>query len=160
MSDELETAANTQVDTVQEWRRPRLVSLLFCDSCNYREDGKTDVIGIFDRIYVHPDRRQTPPFTLFVRTTETAEGMMLATCRAPNGLTPTMVSFARVPKEAYTPNLPSNFQSIVHMNPFYVAIEGVYWFEVFFEGNPLGGAGLVIEFRETEDKTGGTDTYV
>ncbi len=160
MSDELETSANAQVGTVKQWQQPRLVSLLFCDSCEVRDDDKTDVRGIFDRIYVHPEIRLTPPFTLFLRTAETIDGLMRVHCLAPNGQIPTMITFERVPKEEYTQNLPANYQSIVHMNPFYVYTEGIYWFDVLFEGNSLGGAALVIEFRETEDKSGGTDTYV
>ncbi len=39
-------------------------------------------------------------------------------------------------------------------------MEGVYWFDVSFKGQSVGGAALVIEFRETEDKAGGTDTYI
>lgn len=46
------------------------------------------------------------------------------------------------------------------MSPFHVSTEGVYWFAVLFKGQSLGGAALAIEFRETEDKEGGTDTYV
>jgi len=160
LSDEIEIAGNTKVDTPKEWQQPRLLSILFCDSCKVTDDGKTDVIGIFDRIYVHPEVRVTPPFMLFTRTAETADGIMQIVCYAPDGKIPTVVDFERVPKSEYTPNLPANYQGITTMNPFYVYSEGVYWFGVFFKGQALGGAGLVVEFRETEDKQGGTDTYI
>lgn len=160
MSDEVETAANIQVDTVEEWQRPRLVSILFCDSYQIRDDGKADLTGIFDRIYVHPERRHTPPFWLYVRTAETTDAPIRIVCRAPDGGIPTMANLAPINKEEYTPNLPANYQGIVHMNPFYVSAGGVYWVDVRFNGKSLGGAALAIELRETEDKAGGTDTYI
>lgn len=159
MSNEIEAAVNTNVDTLKEWQRPRLVSILFCDSYKLAEDGKTSLIGIFDRIYVHPDVRQTPPFTLFVRAAETLDGLMQVICYAPTGEIPTIVNFERAHRSAFTPNLPANIQGITHMDPFHVSTDGIYWFDVTFRGQSLGGAALAIEFRETGDKTSGTDTY-
>lgn len=160
MSNEIEAAVNTKADAIKEWQRPLLVSLLFCDSCDLREDGKANVIGIFDRIYIHPDIRLTPPFMLFVRTAETTGGIIQIICRDPDGRIPTVVNFTSAPASEFSPKLPANVQGIVTMNPFFAYTEGVYWFEVLFEGQALGGAALVIEFRETEDKKGGTDTYI
>jgi hypothetical protein len=160
LSNEIEAAVNTKADALKEWQRPLLVSLLFCDSCSLREDSKADVIGIFDRIYVHPETRVTPLFMLFVRTAETTGEMVRVICRAPDGRIPTLVEFMAAPSSEFSPNLPANVQGIVTMNPFLVHTEGVYWFDVSFKGQSLGGAALVIEFRETEDRKGGTDTYV
>lgn len=159
LSNEIETADNIKVDTLKEWQRPRLVSILFCDSYKLSDDDKADLIGIFDRVYVHPERKQTPPFTIFVRTAETTDGRLQVLCHAPSGEIPTRIIFSGAARAEFTPNLPANYQCIVYMNPFLVDAEGVYWFDVSFKGQSLGGAALVIEFRETEDKTGGTDTY-
>jgi hypothetical protein len=160
LSNDIESAVNTNMDISKEWQRPRLVSILFCDSYKMAEDGKADLIGVFDRIYVHPEIKNTPPFTLFVRTAETLEGLIQIICYAPDGEIPTVVNYASAPESAFTPNLPANLQGISHMNPFHISMEGIYWFDVTFRGQSLGGAGLAIAFRETEDKTGGTDTYI
>jgi hypothetical protein len=160
LSDEIEVTGNTKVDALKVWQQPRLLSIIFCDSYKVADDAKTDLMGIFDRIYVHPESRHTPQFILFVRTAETTDGALEIICYAPDGKIPTRVSYDPVPESSYTANLPANFQGITTMLPFYIYTEGVYWFNVSFNGQSLGGAALVIELRETEDKKGGTDTYI
>lgn len=160
MSNEIKAAVNTRVDISKEWQQPRLISILFCDSFEIAEDGKLNLAGIFDRIYVHPKVKQTPPFTLSIRTAETTDGTMLTICYAPNGEIPITVNSQAASKTEFTPNLPANLQSISGINPFHVSMEGVYWFDVSFRGQSLGGAALVVEFRETEDESGGTDIYI
>ncbi|MBA3243210.1 MAG: hypothetical protein H0T60_18475 [Acidobacteria bacterium] len=160
MSNEIETTVNANMDSSKKWQQPRLESILFCDSYSITEDGKTNLLGIFDRIYVDPEIKQTPPFKIFTRTAETKQDSIQIIGYAPNGAISTVVAFGRIPASEFTPNLPANLHSIANMGPFHVPMEGVYWFDVSFKGQSVGGAALVIEFRETEDKAGGTDTYI
>jgi hypothetical protein len=160
LSDEIEAAVKANMEIAKKWQQPRLESILFCDSFAVTEDDKTTLIGIFDRIYVHPEIRQTPPFKIFTRTANANQGLIQITGYAPNGEIATVVSFGRIPSSEFTPNLPANLHSIANVLPFRVPVEGVYWFDLSFKGQSISGAALVIEFRETEDKTGGTDTYI
>ena len=160
MSNDIDTAVNTNMDISKKWQQPRLESILFCDSYTITEDGKTNLLGIFDRIYVHPEIRQTPPFKIFTRTADTTQDSIQIIGYAPNSEIATVVNFMHISRLEYTPNIPDNLHSIANMSPFHVPVEGVYWFDVSFKGQSVGGAALVIEFRETEDKAGGTDTYI
>jgi hypothetical protein len=147
------------VDVHKERARPHLVSILFCDYLNQTEDGKTNLMGIFDRIYVHSMGRLTPTFVLFIRAVDTIEEGLSVRVFAPDGSPVIGVDFADFDASMATPGLPVNIQSTLNLR-FPVESEGVYWFNVFYKSESLGGAGLVIEYRETEERKGGTDTYI
>ncbi|HKZ79363.1 MAG TPA: hypothetical protein VJ124_13900 [Pyrinomonadaceae bacterium] len=51
------------VNVPEERKRPRLLSILFCDFASFTIDKKVNLLGIFDRIYVHPEQKKTPVFT-------------------------------------------------------------------------------------------------
>ncbi len=78
---------------------------------------------------------------------------------APDGIPMMGVDFTNFDASILSPNLPAHVQSTVSIQ-FPVTMEGVYWFNVFYKGKSLGGGDLVIEYRDTKEKTGGTDTYI
>ena len=159
MSEQRSLAETMPVDAHEERAKPRLVSVLFCDSHTQEEDGKTNLTGIFDRIYVHSKGRLTPSFVLFIRSVDIIEEGLRVRVFDPDGSPFMGIDFDDIDTSAFTPNLPVNVQSVVTVR-FPVQSEGVYWFHVFYKGEPLGGAGLVIEYRETEGRKSGTDTYI
>lgn len=159
MPEQIPLVETKPVNVHEERARPRLVSILFCDYWNQTEDGKTTLAGIFDRIYVHSKGRLTPNFVLFLRSVDTVEEGLRIRVFAPNGSPVMGIDFDNFDASVFTPKLPANVQSTVNLR-FPVESEGVYWFNVFYKGESLGGAGLVIEYRETEGRKGGTDTYL
>ncbi|HEY2972034.1 MAG TPA: hypothetical protein VGJ48_05940, partial [Pyrinomonadaceae bacterium] len=75
----------SSLDTAKEREKPRILSILFCDFANFTVDKKVNLLGIFDRIYVHPEKKKTPLFTLFIRTAETIEERVSITLFDPKG---------------------------------------------------------------------------
>jgi hypothetical protein len=143
-----------------EHGKPRLLALVFCDYLSWTKDDKANLLGIFDRIYVHPDRKVTPTFALFIRSAETTEEGISIRVFAPDGGEIIALDWKGVDSSIpFTPNLPAHVQSSTQIQ-FVAHQEGVYWFAAFYKGEPLGGAGLVVEYRQTEDKQSGTDTYI
>lgn len=143
---------------IEERKRPRLLSILFCDLINITKEDKVNLIGIFDRIFVHPERKQTPLFSLFVRAAELADEPSYITVFKPDGTAVTGVVFG-TEKVDFTPNLPAQIQFMAGFQ-FIAETEGVYWFDISYKGVSIGGAGLTVQYRETEDRQGGTDTFV
>lgn len=161
MAEQVPMADTQPVDVHKERGEPRLVSILFCDDWTQTEDGKTNLTGIFDRIYVHSKGRLTPKFVLFIRSADTTDEGLRVRVFDPEGNPMMGIDFddKNLDPSMFTPNLPANVQSVIGIR-FPVNTEGVYWFHVFYKGESLGGAGLVIEYRETEERKGGTDTYI
>jgi uncharacterized protein DUF6941 len=159
LAEQTPLADTPPVDVHKERAKPRLVSILFCDDWTETEDGKTTLTGIFDRIYVHSKGRLTPKFGLFIRTVDTKEEGLRVRIFDPDGSPVMGFDFADIEAGVFTHNLPANIQSVIRIR-FPVNTEGVYWFHVIYKGESLGGAGLVIEYRETEERKGGTDTYI
>lgn len=154
---EQQLATGINIDVSQEKKKPRLLCLLFCDYTNLTKDDKPNLIGVFDRIFVDPEKRKTPQFVVFVRVAEVMNAFDIT------GFGPDeqpALQIKSVPRpQAYTDGLPRQVQTAIVLQ-FEVKDEGVFWFDISYEGVSLGGAGLTIQFRETEDKQGGTDTYI
>jgi hypothetical protein len=145
-------------------KRPRLLSLLFCDFYNQTSDGKVNLIGIFDRIFVHPEIKKTPAFFLYVRTAETFEDLVSVRIFGPEPENEPIAELnfggpKEMPSKDRLPGDPNQLQLLMPI-AFEVKKQGVFWFDVSFKGKSLGGAGLVMHYRETEDKQSGTDGYV
>lgn len=145
-------------DLKKERQQPRLLSILFCDFASFTLDKKVNLLGIFDRVFVHPERKKTPVFTLFVRTAETTNERLAVTLFQPDGKAGLAFQFGGE-HNVFTPNLPAQVQLLIGVQ-FVAEVEGPYWFDVAYKGKSLGGAGLVVEYREVEGQDRGTDTYV
>ncbi len=147
----------SHIDVAVERQKPRLLSILFCDFASLTLEKKVNLLGVFDRIFVHPETKRTPVFTLFVRTAETIDERLTVSLFQPNGKLSLGFHFGGE-NETYTPNLPAQIQLMVGLQ-FTAEMEGAYWFDVSYKHVSLGGAGLVVEYRK-DQKEHGTDTYV
>jgi len=141
-----------------EREKPRLLSLLLCGFSNFTIDKKVNLLGVFDRIYVPPENKRTPVFTLFVRTAEAIEEPLAVTLFTPDNKLGMAFQFGGEP-QVYTPGLPAQVQLAIGIQ-FIAEVQGPYWFDISYKGISLGGAGLVVEHRAMEEKHGGTDTYI
>jgi hypothetical protein len=156
MSDQIRELAEIDLDIELERKRPRLLALLFCDFSSLAKDDKANLLGIFDRIYVDKEKPITPTFVAFVRVAEVTNSFDI-TMIAPDNSRVFSIKL-QVPPVDFTKSLPRQAQA-AQLLQFEVQQEGVYWVDVSYEGKSLGGGGLTIEFRRTEEKEGGTDTY-
>lgn len=146
-----------RLDVASERTKPRLLSLLFCDFASFTLDKKVNLLGIFDRVFVHPENKLTPVFTLYVRTAEAIEEKINVTLFTPDNQAGMGLQFGGE-EQVYTPNLPAQVQLVVGLQ-FKADMEGPYWFDISYKQKSIGGAGLVVEYR-TEEKEHGTNTYV
>lgn len=147
-----------KLDTAKEREKPRVLSILFCDFANFTIDKKVNLLGIFDRIFVHPEQKKTPVFTLFIRTAETIEERLNVTLFDPKGAPRLAFQFGGE-QQTYTPNLPAQIQLVIGVQ-FTAEMEGAYWFDVAYKEKSIGGAGLAVEYRVVEGQDRGTDSYV
>jgi uncharacterized protein DUF6941 len=141
--------------------KARLLSLLFCDYSSMTDDRKMNLLGIFDRIFVHPEHRQSGRFVLYGRTAETFEDSLWVRVFDPDNepsveikIDPTEVvgSF----REDWPEGAPKQFQFAI---PIQVKFQksGTYWFDIAYRDYSLGGTGLVVEFRKLGEDQNATD---
>jgi hypothetical protein len=148
----------TNIDVSQERGKPRLLALLFCDFTNLTKDDKPNLLGVFDRIFVDPEKRTTPPFAIFVRVAEVVEAFHV-TFFDPDNQPAFSVLSVPPSTQVYSEGLPRQLQTALAVQ-FKTEKAGPFWCDVSYKGQSLGGAGLVVEYRKVEDKNSGTDTYI
>ena len=149
---EMTVAQKAQINIAEELGKPRLVALLFCDYLDRTKEGKSNLAGAFDIIYVDPERKRTPPFFLFVRTAETGSGPLQVTFFDPNGAVAAAATF-KAAHHTPTPGQPGHMQVLARLQ-LDTPVEGVYWVDVSHNGQTLGGAALTVEFRKQEGQNG------
>jgi uncharacterized protein DUF6941 len=159
LSDEVKEVPKADIDVDKTWRKPVLQSILFCDHANQTDDGKTNLVGIFDRIFVHPEKKVTTAFFLFVRTSQTHKGPIKVRCVTPDSEILFTISYdATESNVQFSEAMPAFVQYLGQLR-FVAKAEGIYWLDVSFNDELLGGVPLMIEYRKTEAKESGTDTY-
>ena|SRR5688572_8221958 len=158
MSEQAVTVATSvKLNVAEEKKKPRLLALLFCDFTSLTKDDKPNLLGVFDRIYIDRNNPHTPPFAVFVRVAEAIEPFQM-TMFGPDDLPAFQIK--SVPSQVeYTEGLPRQIQTAFVVK-FEVKAEGVFWFDVSYQGNSLGGAGLHIQYREVEGGHSGTESYI
>lgn len=150
MSEEAVTQPETTIDVAAERQKPRLISILFYDFLNETKDGKPNVLGVFDRLFVDVNRKRTSAFGLYIRTAQTfAEPVKVFVFSPENTLTAGF-SFSLDPK-IYEELKPEMMQ-LKGAVAFDAPVEGMYWFVVSYQNMILGGTSLKIEFRDLEGK--------
>ncbi len=138
-------------DLTSEIARPRLMALLFCDWANQTADNKSNLIGTFDRIFVGPDSKLTPPFTLFIRLAQVTKGPVQIRIIGPDGKIG--LDGAIQPEGVtVTEGEPVYVQAMMHIQ-FEAELAGIYWFDVSYQGQSLGGASLMVQLRNITDAT-------
>ena len=143
--------------------RPRLLSILFCDFASRTDDKKVNLLGIFDRIYVHPDLRKSPPFVVYARTAETFEDQLWLRVFDPDDEPAIEIRFDPpkevIVDESLPANAPKQIQIVIPVQLVFRKT-GTYWFDLSYRNFSLGGAGLVVDFRKTGEEQNATDTFI
>lgn len=115
---------------------PRLLAFLLCDHANTTDDGKPNIIGVFDRLVVPKVPGPTANFFFYLRTAETIGGDLEIIHERPGGQ---VVKTMRIA----TPSPENEDERPVLMNgqgrmTLTVHEEGVHWFVVRFDNRELG----------------------
>lgn len=156
MAGETEALPQINIDVGREWQKPRLVALLFCEGANLTTDGKANIWSVFDRIIVDPARKISGAFTVFIRTAQTTpEQDVEVVIVAPNNEPVASLSYAGV-EEVEAEGRPVYVHFIGRIG-IKTPVEGVYWFNVSYKGETLGGGALAVQFQKpevTEDEHG------
>jgi hypothetical protein len=148
MSDEITTEPQVNIDVAQEREKPRLLAILFFDFFNETSEGKINLLGIFDRIYVPPTKKRSPPVGLFIRFNYVLNGLVQIVFFSPNNK-PTG-GFAFSTDDIKDRKEGQNQLQIFVKTEFDTPEEGDYWIDVSYRGLSLGGCKLTVEFRDIE----------
>lgn len=140
-------------------KEPRLLALLFCDYINTTGDDKVNLLGVFDRIWVHREGRLSPRFVVFGRVAEAFKSPLWLTVLDPDNEPKAEIRFdpPKMPSDR-DPNLPNQIQFMLYTRMKFDK-DGTYWFDISYEGNSLGGAGLAIGHIEGGAVDATTDTF-
>jgi hypothetical protein len=144
VSEDTVMIPDVSIDIEKERTKPRLIALLFCEYGNTSSDGKANISGIFDRIYIKPNNKRR--FFMFIRTAETFGVLELHLFR-PDGK---IDAGALLQPLAETEPNPANINYLQAFIRFDLEVtqEGIYWFKVLHNGEDLGGNGIKAEFKK------------
>ncbi len=151
LTENKEAVAPPEIDVAQERVKPRLTAMLFFDFANITNDGKPNLFGIFERIFVSADEKKVPQVGFFLRTAYTVKGRILITIYAPSGQATGGFGFELDEKKMAEAK--ATHTQMIGGVGFEAPEEGTYWFAVHYNGELLGGARLVVEIKPTEEKT-------
>ena len=136
-------------EAVYDRSGPYMEALLLCDHANVTGDGKPNLAGVFNVIFVKPDEPNTPSMYLFLRIGNAPQsGVQLRTV-APSGQ---IVAQGNIRPQSGQGDLesPGPLEAIIRLR-FAVHERGVHWFEVLCDGEVLGRSALTVNDREQDD---------
>ncbi len=136
------------IDVAQVLSKPRLEGVLFAEYANQTADKKTNLSGIFERLRVFRSTKQSGSFFIFVRTAETNRGPLQIALIDPSGKV--IIGFGfDLSDQTAEGKYPAMIQFLDRV-AFTVTTEGTYWLDVAYNGQSLGGAPLIIEWKPEE----------
>ena len=138
-----------RIDPAAEREKPRLVSILFFDYANVTTERKLNLMGIFDRIYVDQKTKKTTPIGVFIRVCKAWDAPIRATIIDPDNKPIGGLAFSVDPAQ-YPENKPDQLQSLGRVE-FQATVEGTYWLDISYREQSLGGAPLLVEFRDLKE---------
>lgn len=146
----VEVSFTSNAEIAKDRKKPRLVALTFCDLVSFDNTGKVNLMGCFDRIYVNQETNATGSFYLYVRTAETRKGHIDVTFLDPKNKPIAQAGYEVEVKEADVPlDMPAHVQFYGRIG-FGAIVKGVYWVDVTFNGESLGGRDLTISEPEED----------
>jgi hypothetical protein len=150
LADETVELPPVTIDVSEVLPKPRLEAVLFCEYANQTSDGKTNLLGIFERIYVNRETKQSGGFFLFVRLAEAIEGLIQISLLDSNGK-PVLAVGVDLSGAVFEGHYPKMLQ-VLDRVAFQATELGVYWLDVTYKGESLGGAPLIVEMRSEAEK--------
>lgn len=138
-------------DVVEDRKRPQLVNISLCDLISLEQSGKVNLMGCFDRIFRDKKTKTTGNFYLYVRTAETRTGHINITFLTQKNVPILQVGYDIEIRDTEPP-LDKPLHTQFHSRMSFIAKEkGVYWVDVTYNGQSLGGRVLTISDFGDED---------
>lgn len=152
VAEDILTIPELNTDIEKEREKPRLVSLLFYDYSNRTGAGKFNILGVFDHLFVDIEKKRTHSFGMFVKVAQLTGGIIRVFILDPNGQIIAVLDFG-LPDE-YPKDEKYHIAQAAGTVEFDTPVEGLYWFDVLHNNESLGGTGLQIDFKSSENKDG------
>lgn len=131
----------------EEVKKPRLSAILFCEYAARTDRDTYLLAGCFERFLFNKDERKvTSHFFLYVSTSETKDGVFQVAVVSPDENIILAYSY-ELGSEGLIPGIPASVHFLERVQ-FPVPVEGIYWIDVSFNGESLGGAPLIVEFEK------------
>jgi len=149
MAEEPAETTTANMSLAESRKQPSIIALLFCDYAKTSPEGKLNISGIFDRIFVDPDIKKTPTFYVFLKLQEvfgSAEFHILNPAGKIIG-----AALYEVKQDAAKSDELNFTQASIRFMELETEEEGLYWFEIVYKGHSLGGTGLKVEFKKREN---------
>ena len=128
-------------------RAPEVHAFVLCDWANQTGDGKTNLIGIFDRILVSALPTPSPSFFVYARVLRGPVGELTITIIDPSNNE--VGSIGTEWEKPFGPDEPG-FVSFIGRMRFQVEQAGVFRFRAHSEARQLAEMPLVVELRQAE----------
>ena len=130
---------------------PSLVSLLFFNFINETKEGKVNLLGVFDRIYVDPETKVSLPFGVFVRVANAFGAPVRCDAFTPdNSFVGGLMLLAEEGFKLPDGRKPIQIQIAGHMK-LTTPVEGTYWFVVSYKEKVLGACPLLVEYKDLKE---------
>lgn len=143
-------APDAEMDKAAARGRPQLVALLFCEWANITKEDKHNLIGVFDTITLPPAETLTPQFTLFIRVAHAFDDPLQLRVFGPDDA---LAVYGEIASREENSNPDNAFQyQVIAQLQFAPKIAGMYWFEILYSGQSLGGAELRIVFAPSQEQ--------
>lgn len=147
MSEEATTSVQLippNIDAEIERKKPRLEVLLFCHYASLDKKEKGVFVGCFDRLFVNPETKQSGTFAIVARLGEARKGRIVISILNPaNVLIGNIFADVDVDRPL---DEPTHVQ-VVETISFEAKEPGVYWIDVSYNGESLGGTSLTVVHR-------------
>ena len=129
------------VDLTGQVERPRLLAFLFADYAETTVSGKAVVAGVFDRLFLQPDKATS--FYIYVRIAQAAESPIVVTILDPMGNSLGNM-ILKMPDDAVIKAVPAYMQAAMQI-AIPLSEPGLYWFSVMYKGSELGLIPLQVD---------------
>lgn len=151
MAEETIEVPTATIDVAKEVEKPRLEALLFAEYGAIALDKKGLVCGIFDRLFVSAEKKETGLFYLFVRTCETLDDEIRIRIFSPDNNLLAVAESGEVQNPEVIKKEPPRHLQVLHRLSLKTPLEGIYWFEVLYKGQSLGGTPLIVMFKQEDE---------
>ena len=154
MSESKKNELKINIDAEQERQKPRLVAILLFDFASQTNEGKQNILGIFDRVKVSVDKKRTPPIGFYLKTAHTFDDQIQVAILSPENQLVAGFFFGAPEKERDGKKLTQ--MQILGIVEFDTPMAGEYWIDVSYKEQSLGGFRLVVDFVDTKEEGDGS----
>jgi hypothetical protein len=127
---------------------PRVEAVLLCDYINMTGDGKYNVMGIYERVWIVNKEVPFHRFIIYAKVAEITDGKLVIRIVHSDG---ELLYAAEVGRE--NPPVDGKDRWLVTHSVVDLALErpGTHWIDFEYNGEPIGGASFAVDYFNAED---------